>query len=101
MIEDELKSKEQEEKPEPKQEARKKPVEKEPELALEDGTVVAADGLGIHVIAEGKRRWVPDTWTQAKLMITWSDIVMLFPEQLMSIPEGKPIPSMRPLEPLF
>ena len=88
---------------EEKKPARKKAKDEDPELDLDlpDGTVVAAEGLGIHVIEGGKRRWVPDTWTQAMYHITWSDIVMLFPEQLMAIPEGKPIPSLRPKEPLF
>ena len=88
---------------EEKKPARKKGREEEPEVEVElpDGTVVAAEGLGIHVIEGGKRRWVPDTWTQAMYHIVWSDIVMLFPEQLTAIPEGKPIPSLRPKEPLF
>ena len=71
------------------------------ELIFEDGTAVAAYGLGIHQIKDGKRHWVPDTWTQTKLGITWKEIVMLFPAQLLSIPEGAPIPSKAPAEPLF
>ena len=74
---------------------------KEPALVFEDGTAVAAPGLGIHQIRDGKRHWVPDTWTQAKLGIRMDEVVMLFPEQLMSIPEGAPIPSKAPDEPLF
>jgi len=79
----------------------RKAAEKEPVLMLPDGTAVAAPGLGIHQIRDGKRHWVPDTWTQAKLGIRMDEVVMLFPEQLMSIPEGAPIPSKAPDEPLF
>ena len=78
-----------------------KPEKKEPELIFPDGTAVAAEGLGIHQIMNGKRCWVPDTWTQAKLGITMDEVVMLFPDQLMAIPAGPHIPSKAPDEPLF
>lgn len=84
---------------EPKEELKRKP--KYPELTFEDGTAVAAPGLGIHQIIKGKRHWVPDTWTQTKLGIRMDDVVMLFPEQLLAIPAGPDIPSKAPAEPLF
>lgn len=70
-------------------------------LIFEDGTTVAALGLGIHLIQDGKRRWVPNTWTQTRLGIRMDYVVMLFPEQLLSIPEGPPMPDQAPAEPLF
>jgi hypothetical protein len=99
MIDDEPAEKKSEKKaetikPEPEE-------KKEQELIFPDGTAVAAPGLGIHLIVEGKRRWVPDTWTQTKLHITMDEVVMLFPNQLLSIPEGPAIPSRAPEEPLF
>lgn len=69
---------------------------KYPELNLPDETVVAASGLGIHVIKNGCRCWVPDTWTQADLGIRMDYVVILFPEQLLAIPEGPAIPSRIP-----
>lgn len=96
------------EEPEPMEEPEPEPVKpkkkgKELPAVLEfpDWTAVAADGLGIHVIQGGKRRCVPDTWTQTMLRITMDEVVMLFPEQLLAIPEGKPMPSQAPAEPLF
>ena len=90
---------------EPEEPEQPKAKKKEPEipevLEFEDGTAVAAAGLGIHLIQDGKRRWVPDTFTQAKLGIRMDYVVNLFPEQLLAIPEGKPMPSRAPEEPLF
>lgn len=87
--------KEEEERPikEPPKKERKP---KYPVLNLPDETVVAASGMGIHVIKEGKRCWVPDTWTQADLGIRMDYVVILFPEQLLAIPEGPAIPSRIP-----
>ena len=79
-----------------KQSAKKERKPKYAELTFEDETVVAAAGLGIHVIKGGKRCWVPDTWTQAALGIRMDYVVMLFPEQLLAIPEGPAVPSRIP-----
>lgn len=97
MIDEEKGSKVEEKKPKPER------TKKEPEkkLVLEDGTAVAAPGLGIHLIQDGKRRWVPNTFTQTKRGICMDEVVMLFPEQLLSIPEGPPVPDWAPEEPLF
>jgi len=86
-----------------KDEAKRPKPEPKPEkkLVFEDGTAVAAPGLGIHLIHDGKRRWVPNTFTQTKRGITMDEVVMLFPEQLLSIPEGPPVPDWAPEEPLF
>ena len=84
---------------EEKKEKKKEP--KPPKMEFEDNTVVAAPGLGIHLIQDGKRRWVPDTWTQAKMIIRMDRVVMLFPDQLLAIPKGPPMPSWAPEEPLF
>ena len=93
MIEEELKEEEPIKEP---IRGRVQPKPKYPELNLPDETVVAAAGLGIHVIKGGKRCWVPDTWTQAALGIRMDYVVMLFPEQLLAIPEGPAIPSRIP-----
>jgi hypothetical protein len=88
----EKKTEKPKEKPQPKEEK---------ELIFEDGTAVAASGLGIHLIQDGKTRWVPDTFTQTKLGIRMDYVVVLFPDQLLSIPKGPPMPSQAPEEPLF
>ena len=75
---------------------KKQPKPKYPELNLPDETVVAAPGMGIHVIKDGHRCWVPDTWTQADLGIRMDYVVILFPEQLLAIPEGQAVPSRIP-----
>ena len=91
---DEAKAESKKPEPKPKKEPEKK-------LVFEDGTAVGAPGLGIHLIHDGKRRWVPNTFTQTKRGICMDDVVMLFPEQLLSIPEGPPVPDWAPEEPLF
>ena len=97
MIEEENETTEEAEEKEPTRGlAKKERKPKYAELTLEDETVVAAAGLGIHVIKGGKRCWVPDTWTQAALGIRMDYVVMLFPEQLLAIPEGPAIPSRIP-----
>ena len=97
MIEEENEATEEAEEKEPiRGPAKKERKPKYAELTLEDETVVAAAGLGIHVIKGGKRCWVPDTWTQAALGIRMDYVVMLFPEQLLAIPEGPAIPSRIP-----
>jgi len=83
-----------------KEEAKEEP-KKPPKLTFEDGTVVAAPGLGIHLIENGRRRWVPDTWTQTRMIIRMDRVVTIFPEQLLAIPEGPQMPSWAPKEPLF
>lgn len=72
-----------------------------PEIDLPDGTVIGADGLGYHVLENGKRCWIPDTWTMAMYHLTPQDAVMVFPDQLLALPAGKPVPSLRPKEPLI
>jgi len=97
MIDEGKSSKVEDKKPKPEPKPKKEPEK----LVFEDGTAVAAPGLGIHLIHDGKRRWVPNTFTQTKRGICMDDVVMLFPEQLLSIPEGPPVPDWAPEEPLF
>lgn len=87
-------------KPEPK------PKKKEPkkELILEDGTAIAIPSgpeSGLYLIQDGKRRWIPDTWTSLWLGVRMDYVVVVFPEQGESIPLGAPVPSHAPEEPLF
>jgi hypothetical protein len=81
---------------EDKAEEKKAKKPKVPEVEITDGMVVGAKDRGIWVIQDGKRRSVVDVRNQIAMGIGMHHVTMLHPEQFDAIPEGEPMPKLKP-----
>jgi len=70
---------------------------KQYEVEIKDGMIVGCENFGIWCILEGKKRKVPDLHTRIQMGISMDWVVMLPPREFHAIPEGEPMPTIKPL----
>src|SRR5262245_52968715 len=70
-------------------------------MAVNDGDLVTGQsGHEVYLIEEGKRRWVPDTWTMKVKDLRPSDLKIVPDDELLQIPKGDAIESEVPPFPI-